>query len=153
MHEYGIVESMIEEVSQILVQKGVEEDQVIAVRFQRGSTLSEDALVQAFQVLSPGTLFENAELIIDTVSVKFECPCGYQQTITNDDLAGHMFVCPSCGAVREINEAHDLTLTEVTLNPTADPEVKGKRATTIVPERTLSSHILQPPTNHTGKVS
>ena len=34
-------------------------------------------------------------------------------SITSDDLIGHMFVCPRCGATKEIDEAHDLELVEL----------------------------------------
>jgi len=47
------------------------------------------------------------------VETKFKCQCGHEQTITADDLIGHMFVCPQCGRAQEIDEAHDLELFEV----------------------------------------
>jgi Zn finger protein HypA/HybF involved in hydrogenase expression len=47
------------------------------------------------------------------VNLHFKCPCGHGQVITSDDLIGHMFVCPKCGATKEIEEAHDLELVEL----------------------------------------
>jgi len=67
----------------------------------------------AFASYSVGTPLEGAEVVIETVPVAFTCACGYHQLISADDLQGHMMVCPDCGAVREIDEAHDLTMTRL----------------------------------------
>ncbi|MCC7451439.1 MAG: hydrogenase maturation protease [Anaerolineae bacterium] len=120
MHEFAIVESMVNQTLTLL--PNAEPGKVTSVRFRRGSTFSEDALRQSFEALTKGTALENAALIIDTVDLQFHCPCGHQQVVTSDDLIGHMFVCPSCGAVTEIDEAHDLELLEVLVD---EPEVSG----------------------------
>jgi Zn finger protein HypA/HybF involved in hydrogenase expression len=113
MHEFAIVESMLNVIRARLDEIGVEPGEVAALHFQRGSTFSEEALRQSFEILSAGTLLENANLIIDTANFEFVCGCGHKQVITSDDLIGHMFVCPTCGVVREIDEAHDLKLQHV----------------------------------------
>jgi len=111
MHEFAIVESVIQSLQQQLEREGIQA--VAAVRFRRGSAFSEEALCQAYQMLTPGTPLEKAEIRIETVDRDFSCPCGHQQVISSDDLVGHMFVCPGCGVVQEIDEAHDLELLEV----------------------------------------
>jgi Fe2+ or Zn2+ uptake regulation protein len=47
------------------------------------------------------------------MNLDYRCLCGYEQVITSDDLEGHMFICPQCGNVHEVDEAHDLELIEV----------------------------------------
>jgi Zn finger protein HypA/HybF involved in hydrogenase expression len=111
MHEFAVVESVVQSLQSRLEQEGVRA--VEAIRFRRGSAFSGEALCQAFEMLTPGTPMEGARLEIETVNLEFDCACGHQQVITNDDLVGHMFVCPGCGAVREVDEAHDLELLEV----------------------------------------
>lgn len=111
MHEFAVVESVIQSLQRQLEREGVEH--VAAVRFRRGSAFSEDALCQAYQMLTPGTPLEGAEIRIETINRDFSCACGHEQVISSDDLVGHMFVCPGCGAVQEIDEAHDLELLEV----------------------------------------
>jgi len=56
---------------------------------------------------------DHASIQIDTVNLDFACSSGHKQVITSDDLVGHMFICPQCGATREIDEAHDLELIEL----------------------------------------
>lgn len=112
MHEFSVVESVVQELLAKLAEQKVKS--VESVRFRRGSAFAEGALVQAFRMLSAGTPLEGARLDIDTVNLDFNCGCGHSQVITADDLIGHMFVCPGCGATRECDESHDLELVEIT---------------------------------------
>lgn len=111
MHEYAIVENVVQGVTSQLREQGI--GQVAEVRFRRGSAFSEESLLQAFEMLSAGTPLEGAKLHIETVNLEFHCQCGHEQVITSDDLEGHMFVCPKCGYVREVDESHDLELLDV----------------------------------------
>ncbi len=113
MHEYALVESMVHKTVSLLDKTGVKPAEVVSVKFRRNSTFSEDALRQSFEVLSKGTLLEGAEVVVETVNLNFQCPCGHHQVVTCDDLVGHMFICPACGTVREVDEAHDIDLIEV----------------------------------------
>jgi Zn finger protein HypA/HybF involved in hydrogenase expression len=116
MHEFAIVEATVHNTLRMLEQFGVEPGQMVMLRFQRGSAFSEDALRQAFEVIAKDTLLENAELIVETINLNFICGCGHTQIITSDDLIGHMFVCPVCCTVREVDEAHDLKLIELVVD-------------------------------------
>lgn len=111
MHEYSIVESIVTSMLDAIEKRKATE--VVSVRFKRGSAFSEEAFLQAYQALTVGTILEQAPITIDTVNLDFNCVCGHQQVITSDDLIGHMFVCPQCGATKEIDEAHDLELVEL----------------------------------------
>ena len=111
MHEYSIVDSIV--TSMLDAIKKQDATAVVSVRFKRGSEFSEEAFRQAYQSLTIGTLLEKAPVEIETINLDFICACGHGQVITSDDLMGHMFVCPKCGATREIDEAHDLELVEL----------------------------------------
>lgn len=111
MHEFGIVEGIVSGVLPELEVSHIKH--VRQVHFRRGSAFSEDALRQAYAATTEGTPLEGAELLIDTVNLDYTCACGYQQVINSDDLEGHMFICPMCGAVHEVDEAHDLELVEI----------------------------------------
>jgi Zn finger protein HypA/HybF involved in hydrogenase expression len=111
MHEFGIVEDLVAKLLPQLEAQHI--TSVSKVRFRRGSTFSEDALRQAFAAASKGTVLEGASLDIETVNLDYQCRCGYQQVVTHDDLEGHLFICPRCGDVHEIDEAHDLELIDM----------------------------------------
>lgn len=110
MHEYAIVQSLFQEV----LRRAEEEKakRVPVVRFRRGSAFSEGALRQGFEAISAGTVLEGARLEIETVNLEHKCSCGRTQVVNSDDLVGHMFVCPACGTIREIEQAHDIELIE-----------------------------------------
>ncbi|MFN3421669.1 MAG: hydrogenase/urease maturation nickel metallochaperone HypA, partial [Armatimonadota bacterium] len=100
MHEFEVVESLVNELLPKLQEQGVK--RVTEVRFRRGSTFSEEALLQAFSMLTQGTVLEGAKVEVEVTQTKFSCLCGHEQTITADDLIGHIFVCPKCGRAQEI---------------------------------------------------
>jgi Zn finger protein HypA/HybF involved in hydrogenase expression len=108
MHEFGIVEGIVSKMLTESRAKGVEK--IDAVHFRRGSAFCDASLHQAFKAVTAGTEAEGAKLTVDVVNLDHNCECGHQQVITSDDLEGHMFICPKCGAIREIDEAHDLEL-------------------------------------------
>lgn len=111
VHEFDVVKSLVDALLPKLQEQGVK--RVTGVRFRRGSTFSEEALLQAFAAISKGTMLEGAKVEVEVTQTKFHCPCGHEQDITADDLIGHMFVCPKCGRAQEVDEAHDLELLEV----------------------------------------
>lgn len=113
MHEFAATQSLVQATLDHLKRRGVKK--VLALRLRRGSAFSEDALHAAYAAVSAGTLLEHAELSVETVNLTFHCPCGHTQIVTSDDLIGHMFVCPGCDAAREVDEAHDLEVVEVTV--------------------------------------
>lgn len=124
MHEYSIAESLVKAVLEEVAKRG--NPQVELLRFRRASAFSEAALEQAVQSLSAGTPLEGAEIAVESINRDFKCPrCSHEQVIQSDDLAGHLFVCPGCGYVEEIEEAHDLELLEVRV---ADGVVPSREA-------------------------
>lgn len=114
MHEYSVVQQLVERLVAELKSRGVQ--QVKKVHLRRGSTFAEEPLRQAFQMLTENTPLQDAELVVEEFSVQHTCAnCGHSQVISDDDLLGHLFICPDCGAVHEIEEAHGLELVGVTV--------------------------------------
>ncbi|HEY8902059.1 MAG TPA: hydrogenase maturation nickel metallochaperone HypA [Chthoniobacterales bacterium] len=111
MHEYAIVESIVGSMLDAIQKQNPAK--VVSVRFRRGSAFSEEAFHQAYGALTIGTPLAGADVEIETVNRDFDCACGHKQVITSDDLIGHMFACPKCGATIEVDEAHDLELVEL----------------------------------------
>ncbi len=114
MHEMSVVQQLIETLDQELAQQGV--DRALQVRLRRGSTFSEEALHQAFALYTPGTRLAGAELVVETVETQLTCDqCGHTQAVAPQDVVNHMVVCPACGALQFLDEAHELTLVDVTV--------------------------------------
>lgn len=117
MHEFGVTQTIISGLLRQLERDRV--TKVTKITFRRSSAFSEEAVRQTFSVLSAHTPLEGAELVIEISVLHFTCACGYTGIVNSEDLFGHAYICPSCGSVREIAEAHDLELIEV-LAETAD---------------------------------
>lgn len=112
MHEFGIVEEMIHEISDKLHQQGVE--RVKEIRFRRDSTFSKDALEQAYEMLSPHTPLEGATLVIEDQIIINKCKgCGYQEPVNENNMLGHYYVCPECGEGVYIDEHHGLHVVDI----------------------------------------
>ncbi|MGE3268969.1 MAG: hydrogenase/urease maturation nickel metallochaperone HypA [Chloroflexota bacterium] len=115
MHELAAVGALVETVVDSIAAH--QPCRVEALRVQRGSAFSEDALLQGFLMLSQGTPLEGANLDIDVVDHIIDCPCGIEQPILAEQLVGHIWICPNCAHVEEVDEEDDLLLLDVTVTP------------------------------------
>lgn len=111
MHEFGVTEAIIVRLLKQLEREKV--SKVEKVTFCRSSAFSEAVLRQTFDALSVGTPLAGAELVVDVALLDVPCNCGRTSQVHSEDLIGHMFICPNCGMLKEIAEAHDLELLEV----------------------------------------
>lgn len=113
MHEYAIVEGIVTSIASELNRKNIA--QISGVHLRRGSTFAEAPLLQAWEMLTPGTPLAGAQLTIDEIMVEHTCTrCGAKRAIVADDLLGHTYICPDCGQAHHIDEAHSLELVEIT---------------------------------------
>lgn len=112
MHEYSIVEDLVNRLKQEVKDSGAEKLQL--VRLRRGSTFSEGALIQAFEMLTVDTPLQGAELVVEAYCVEKTCPhCNFTETVEADDLVGHLHICPECGHAEPIDEASGLEVLEI----------------------------------------
>ena len=117
MHEMAAVSDVLDAVVASVAEH--HPCRVDVVRVRRGSSFSEDALLQGFEILTAGTVLEGARLEVEVLNRFVECACGRSRLVTADDLLGHLWVCPICGHAEEIDENADLELIDVTLTPLA----------------------------------
>lgn len=111
MHEFGVTEVIVNRLLSQLHRDGV--SKVLKITFRRSSAFSEEVLRQTLSILSPNTALAGAELIVQVATLNVNCECGNGHMVNSEDLVGHMFICPDCGRISEIAEAHDLELVEV----------------------------------------
>ncbi|MCC7367878.1 MAG: hydrogenase maturation nickel metallochaperone HypA [Chloroflexi bacterium] len=97
------------------------------VRVRLGSAFSEDALYQAFEMLTESTPLRDVPLLVERTNHTIDCRCGLEQVIRADDLAGHMWVCSNCGHVEEVADEDDLMLLGFDLTPLGQPATAGGR--------------------------
>ncbi|MHB9133711.1 MAG: hydrogenase/urease maturation nickel metallochaperone HypA [Armatimonadota bacterium] len=120
MHEYSIVEQLIEQLQHHLGHLGI--TRVEEIRLRKNSAFAEGPIHQAFAMLSPGTVLDGAHLCIEETLYKSTCPsCRQTHDVTTDDLLGHIFICPTCDTPQEIDEAHGLEILSITAEAQAEP--------------------------------
>ena len=111
MHEFGVTETIIRRLLTQLRRDHI--SKVLKITFRRSSSFSEAVLRQTFDILRVDTPLANAELVVEVRALYITCDCGYSSYVKSENLVGHIFMCPNCGGVREIDELHELELVEV----------------------------------------
>jgi len=109
MHEYSIVQSLVESVTAAV---GAREASVHEVRVAIGEMSGVDCglLTTAYEVFRAGTLCEHAALTIDRIPVKWQCPRCHV-AITN----GAFLRCAACNEPAQLASGDEIVLQRIEL--------------------------------------
>ncbi len=89
---------------------------VALVRVRYASTVPEDVLRQAFEMLTAEGPLASSALLTEPFEVRLACPCGFDGALAHDDVIGPgQAVCPRCGELRGYPPTPELELLEVRL--------------------------------------
>jgi len=127
MHEYSVVTELI---SALLPKLEDHDGRVSAVILVKGELriLSDEALRNAFELLSRETRLEGSELVIEPVEVRVRCrSCGYAGLAEHvREEAFHFAIpilsCPACGAEVDVEAGRELYVDRVTIQTAAAAE-------------------------------
>ena len=111
MHEFSAAEIIIKRLLNQLRREHI--SKVFKITLRRSSNFPEEVLRQTFDILRVDTPLAAAKLDIEVRDLYVTCACGYYGHVNSENLVGHIFMCPHCGGIREIDEAHELELVEV----------------------------------------
>lgn len=93
MHELALAQELINILDQNVVEHRLKEVNQITIQIGILSNVIPDALRFCFEACALGTIYENAELILQEVPVRALCQvCGKEYI--SEDLP---FSCPECG--------------------------------------------------------
>ncbi len=117
MHEYSLARALLDGLTEHLHQHPVE-GRVRAVHVRKGELLilAEEALAEAWRILTDGTPVAGSELRIEKVPVRVRCPaCGYEGPVRYLSEEGWHFAvpvlaCPECQSRAEVIEGRDLAI-------------------------------------------
>ena len=106
MHELSIMSYLLESVEAEARQRGAR--QVLAINLVLGERAGiDDSLLFYFDLLTPGTLVEGAQLNIRRTAMCFRC----EQCDKDYKPQGASFDCPQCGTVGQLtDDASDLLI-------------------------------------------
>ncbi|GIU99444.1 MAG: hypothetical protein KatS3mg014_1060 [Actinomycetota bacterium] len=107
MHDQHAVRELIERLSRL---EGVAE-----VRVRAGPVFSPEALEQAYAMLTVGTRLEGSRLVVEERREDRTCPaCDHTWTVSSEDVAGHLVLCPACGDPAPLEDVAALEVAGIT---------------------------------------
>jgi Zn finger protein HypA/HybF involved in hydrogenase expression len=116
VHDYHAAEALVERLTAELDQGQLE--RISEVRIRASPVFSSEALQQAYEILVQGTPLQGSLLVVEDLPDERECPaCGRSWLVSRDDLAGHMLLCPSCGAVSTIEGGSGIEVVSAVAGP------------------------------------
>jgi len=117
VHEYGLMEDIVAHAIEEAHRQGGRSVARVCLEVGELASASVQALVAAFQALSPGTLLDGATLEVADVPGRLRCDaCGFHGTVRDAGLeAAPPWICPACGSLLRAVEGKDIVLREITV--------------------------------------
>jgi len=105
MHELSTVEELVAQVRHVAGDR-----RVLEVFARCPATIDAEEVRECFSYVvgalssSEGSAgLSGAVLTLDVVPVRLRCTCGFEGELVDDDVAGHIGVCPSCARTQELD--------------------------------------------------
>ncbi len=113
MHEYSIVQSLLESCEEHVKENNASEVIKIIVKIGVLSGVEPDLLQTAFDTFKEHTVCNSAEFIINRQKVVIECfDCNTTSTLEKND-----FCCPECESVKiKVIDGEDMYLMSLEMN-------------------------------------
>ena len=116
MHDYHAVSALVER----LVRDPSLAEAIAEVRVRASPVFSPEALRQAYQILTEDTPLGGSRLLVEELADRRECSqCGTAWAVSPDDVAGHLVICPTCGALTPLDAGAAIELLEIRSHPCA----------------------------------
>jgi hydrogenase nickel incorporation protein HypA/HybF len=114
MHEASIAISLIETVSDLCQQEGYNSIESVRLKVGRAAGILPDALLFAFDAAKAGTIANQAELIIEYISIGGFCSdCGSQ--FNSEER--YIYSCPTCKSnAIKITRGDELQIIDMEVN-------------------------------------
>ena len=108
MHEYSIVQAWLERVDAEARARRAASVQRLCVRIGELSGVEPQLLSTAFETFRERTICERAELDLQLVAARWECPsCG------RDIRRGERLVCPACDMPARLTAGDEIMLDQI----------------------------------------
>ena len=113
MHEAAIVRSILDVAEAQARQHGAVRVSKIKLRVGEFRGVVKEALDFAFQALRPNTLASAAELEVETVRLRVECPACLEVACSIHDFS---LSCPRCGGLATIVAGREMQIEYIDLD-------------------------------------
>ncbi len=110
MHEMSIAQSLIDVLREEMLKHNAKSLRSVRLNIGQMTAIVPDALSFCFQVITDGTEFEGAKLVMDIIPLMGYCNACEKEF----EIKDYAFVCPSCGSTK-INTigGRDLSIVEM----------------------------------------
>ncbi len=108
MHEYSIVQALIERVEELARERQALAVRGVLVSIGELAGVEPDLLATAYATFRERTVCENAKLTILPVAARWTCP-DCREAIAR----GAVLACPRCGAPARLSEGDEIVLERV----------------------------------------
>jgi Zn finger protein HypA/HybF involved in hydrogenase expression len=116
VHDYHAVSALVAR----LARDPSLAETITEVRVRASPVFSPEALRQAYQMLTENTTLSRSRLHVEELADRRECAqCGTTWAVSPDDVAGHLVICPSCGAPTPLDATAAIELLEIRSHPCA----------------------------------
>jgi len=130
MHEYSVAAELV---NALLPQAETIDGQIVGVLLKKGEMriLSDQSLINAFDMVIQDTPLSRAKLSIEVVPVSVSCPsCGYEGAVDHvSDEAFHFSVpiltCPKCQSEVDMKTGRELHVDQLTVETTEQTDADG----------------------------
>jgi hydrogenase nickel incorporation protein HypA/HybF len=120
VHDYHAIKALVDHLR--LELEGRDVGHIDEVRVRADATLSPEALEQAYEMLTKDTPLEGSRLVVEEPIGERLCEtCGASWTATHEDVAGHLLICPTCGALSAIEGSSGLEVVGLTAAEPREP--------------------------------
>jgi hydrogenase nickel incorporation protein HypA/HybF len=110
MHEYSIVQALVERVGVEAHARGATAVYRLSIRIGELSGVDPELLATAYDTFRERTICEGAQLELQIVPARWECPeCG--RVIARGDV----LTCPACQLPARLSQGDEITLERVEL--------------------------------------
>lgn len=108
MHEYSIVQALIDQVEHEARSRGPCVVQRVSVRVGELSGLDVELFTTAYATFRDGTVCADAELSVEVVPIRWQCP-GCETTLA----PGQVLRCPRCGTAARLAAGDEIILDRI----------------------------------------
>lgn len=113
MHEYSIVQSLLESCEQHAIENDAKEVTKVVVKIGVLSGVEPDLLQTAFDTFKEQTVCHNAEFILNIQKITIKC----ESCNTESTLEKHEFQCPSCQSTSiQVIDGEEMYLMSLEMN-------------------------------------
>jgi hydrogenase nickel incorporation protein HypA/HybF len=108
VHEYSIVQALVERVGAEARARGATAVHRLSIRVGELSGVEPELLTTAYDTFRERTICEGAELDLQVVAARWECPgCG--RAIRR----GEVLTCPACGLPARLSQGDEIMLDRI----------------------------------------